>query len=818
MSTKTTDQILAEEYRNGAYPLNVLDNCDTILPKDRNPHVVKYSQLMVFAEPKGAQAKEPNYLIVQPHLLFKGGTSSNSEGTIQNTIKPLAKKILEDLQIDYVPKPDSKDINSIREFIKGRTGELESQTFSKRLTNTKSKISETLKETDKVINRHIGNLPKLDISDDEIRTKYKEWYNTLTKNSLHKRFAHWLENRLVDNSFLAKGKIDEKDIEDVLTQLFLPEKFQPFRSDHPHLALHAIYDQLWEPVGYSRGELLNTISLAPGEQLTLEMHFWDKATFKSEEEIQKEQEFRTSEKLSQRDTFTTAHEVSRKENSNMNFSLTVPIAEVPINFGGASITTDVTTNVKNASEKIRDRSTEASQTLKLNRKQRIEISREIGREEKQTRKIENTNRCHTLNCHYFEVMSNYILTTKLSSIQPCVLLQIPKFEITPKWVSCHAHILKEVMIDKSFLHGFDAADVLEVNSTLQAMRQRQRRSLDEMTDEEIKEDLTPIIDAYTILYEAAKRINDVAKVLEPQNLSPNMFGAIMYGYVEPDDFPRLLYIGSLTQRVRNTLREVWAYSHVSRYAMEILYRNINSTEFFPTPRFPTIGFDVRDVQISEYTVQTLQAWGIGRYSPKDEGLYTAINNAYEKITGNLITSTEETDSQVDSNLEIAKATVSYERLKCHIEDNILHYSQAILLREDRNQRFLRLQSYGLISRIIKNEIVGFLGDKAAYPIYNWEDVKHLLDMDKIEQEINSTNNSNTSTLITLPTPGTILEAMVGKCDACEDYIEKSRLLDLRSQEAKMLQEEFEAERRKLRIQSSPPDLSPFVPAPDENAG
>jgi hypothetical protein len=56
-------------------------------------------------------------------------------------------------------------------------------------------------------------------------------------------------------------------------------------------------------------------------------------------------------------------------------------------------------------------------------------------------------------------------------------------------------------------------------------------------------------------------------------------------------------------------------------------------------------------------------------------------------------------------------------------------------------------------------------------------------------------------------PGTVLEAMVGQCDACEDFIQKSREFDLRTQDAKARQEEAEADRRRLRLEAEPPDLS-----------
>lgn len=60
--------------------------------------------------------------------------------------------------------------------------------------------------------------------------------------------------------------------------------------------------------------------------------------------------------------------------------------------------------------------------------------------------------------------------------------------------------------------------------------------------------------------------------------------------------------------------------------------------------------------------------------------------------------------------------------------------------------------------------------------------------------------------MTLPTQGTVLESIVGDCDSCEDFIQQSRLIDLRVQEANARQKEQEANRQKLRLEQDPPLL------------
>src|SRR5205823_4581575 len=99
---------------------------------------------------------------------------------------------------------------------------------------------------------------------------------------------------------------------------------------------------------------------------------------------------------------------------------TIPIKAATVTLGGDA-STQVSNATKQTAEESQQRTTEAANTLKTTHKVNIEISRDTGREDKQTRRIVNTNRCHALTCHYFEVLTNYVVTVRLASLQPCLL-------------------------------------------------------------------------------------------------------------------------------------------------------------------------------------------------------------------------------------------------------------------------------------------------------------------------------------------------------------------------------------------------------------
>jgi len=215
--------------------------------------------------------------------------------------------------------------------------------------------------------------------------------------------------------------------------------------------------------------------------------------------------------------------------------------------------------------------------------------------------------------------------------------------------------------------------------------------------------------------------------------------------------------------------------------------------------------------IPEKLVDALLAWNILDYvdfAADDAGLYNAVKAAAARLDEIWeLTPTAEPGVVKEgfSTMEIAEAQTVFEQLKCHIEDNWIHYMQAIWVREHPDQRFLRLQNYGMVAAILDNDVLGFLGHKAAYPINNLEAVNRWIDFNEMKKTISIPPGE--PQLVTMPTHGTVLEAMVGACDACEDFIQQSRVIDLRVQEAKTKQEEAEAKRRDMRLEAQPPDLS-----------
>ena len=790
MSNSTAESEVKESIK-GAYKASELEDCNFILPIDRNPQVIRFIQQVLISNPdetiRGKATNEAKYLIIQPHRF----RDRDSEAIKNQIIKPLSERLIEKFNERGIKPQDRKG------------------------------VQEAL-------------IP------------------------------------LVQNGFISPSTLQIPDIREAiseaLTQSFLPSPYQPLPNQHPHLAVCAIFEQVWRHKGYTRGELINTISLAPGEQLTLEFHSWDKSTIKNEEELAQESEMRVSESLTERDSLTVVREMSKQMGARYAPNVSVSIPGVgTISGSGPDLSANINENLTKTTEQMRERTSEASQTLKNTRKMRIETSREVGREQKQTRTIANTNRCHTLNCHYFEVMSKYLVTTRLVDVLPCVLVPQIKPSISPAWVLCHEDVLRQALLSRTFLPGFDAARALET-CRLYSNRFACARLITvptpptgDLSDDVLVSLLDDILSPYLDLQNDVRGLlDDIWDVYIPDrpDFMVDFWGAIDWAVpvsivYRPERFRRILALAL----VYSDPATVNALQKLEQQRGKVSARNLLHS-FFSTVKPSNLQFEVVDRQavtrglealgIPKRLASAMTDWGLLDLVPDDAGLQQAVEAIDDRLaqaaTMNqmarmgpvhaLAPETTELPGIGDvggvrpgprpdlggvgvtagfSRMELAKVEVDFRQLKCHIEENRPHYDQAIWQRMHPDLRFQDLQEYyPAIAAIVRNEILGFVGDKAAYPVADFEEVdkwaKQVLDVsltdliDDIKKKYEEDYTPEPQ-LVTQSTQGAVLEAVVGQCDACEGFIQKSRLIDLRMQEAKAKQEESEANRFEKKVGS-----------------
>lgn len=778
MSTQAAEK-LAQGIADGTYVPSTIINCESRLEPDLNPHAVRFKQFVLLGSPRFdiRSPEPPEYLILRQ---FADDQPARRSAMLDRVVRPLSERLAADILADgrrpgaateAPPNPDDErvDVDRLRTFALARGIAGYEPGWSER----------------------------------DVRDAVRAWTRTELPQRASRRLRALERAGFAVRRRLAGDLTNLREkISDLLSALFLPDPYQPFEAPYPHLAMCATFEQVWKPCGYTRGELINTISLAPGEQLTVEVHSWDKRTSRTEEELLSESELRVVENLTARDSRTVSREVAKNFSSSLDAEGVIPIKAATVTLAG-NVSQSTSDTLRSTREQVRERTVQASNTLKTTRKLRIEVSREIGRERKQTHVISNTNRCNTLNCHFFEITANYLVTTRLLSVEPCLLLPGIVAEVTPEWVLAHEALLKEVLLSEVFLGGIEGARVLVTHEAFKEVKR-------DATNEEFGNHVGAILDAFKALNDSVAAIQAAAAdptAAEAQSEAGSQGQAAVVALAAAEEAQRVIYLARLRMNriAFNALLKL--QTDVEAFDAEDCLRNffaaVRPRSFVPHPTI-ALSSGLSLLGIDPPLFFALVGWGYTTYLPDDAGLYNSVKAAYAKLKAFDASDTQEDAQTGFSFMEVARAEVAFEQLKAHIADNWVHYAQAAWLRESADQRFVRIQAYGAVAGILANDILGFVGHKVAFGISNPDAFKAQVDLAGLAQSI--TVPEEAPRLITVPTQGTILEASLGSCYACDDFIKASRDEDLRLQRANAASAEAEALRRELRLQQSPPNL------------
>jgi hypothetical protein len=228
------------------------------------------------------------------------------------------------------------------------------------------------------------------------------------------------------------------------------------------------FAQRWTLKGYTRGELLNSIPLAPQEETTIEVFTWDRHKRDTEETTGEETESGADVVFSQKPSLETLHELTRKNgwSSTVEGKLTVPIAEGAGIEGGLSSTDqhDLNDTSKRTEGLVSDVTAKAASRLKTTRQSKVTEVVETGIESRTTRKIKNQNFVRTLTLDYFEVLASHDVSTALErdSIELCVLVDnLLPGPIDRYFVLQHEGVIRKVLRDATYKPGFGAARLLD---------------------------------------------------------------------------------------------------------------------------------------------------------------------------------------------------------------------------------------------------------------------------------------------------------------------------------------------------------------------
>lgn len=241
------------------------------------------------------------------------------------------------------------------------------------------------------------------------------------------------------------------------------------------LGLYLPFEQAWALQGYTRGRMVKSFSLAPGEEQTVEIFTWDRQKSALESSSTAEAEQTTEATGTRRDALDVSQDVARQTGFQMStggkvgFSV-AQVVNVDMN-QSINATTNTNDHATTASHSIAEATTRATGKVRSSRTVKVTESREFGSEERVTRKLRNTNAYHTLNVPFFEILANYRVTTAMRTNEVKLVVLMPDplqagtqpqdRRFSRSSVRQHERALRLALLDRELEPGFDAARLLD---------------------------------------------------------------------------------------------------------------------------------------------------------------------------------------------------------------------------------------------------------------------------------------------------------------------------------------------------------------------
>ncbi|MBA6223547.1 hypothetical protein H4J51_05465 [Colwellia sp. MB02u-18] len=242
--------------------------------------------------------------------------------------------------------------------------------------------------------------------------------------------------------------------------------------------------QIWKAAGFSLGDCLYSMPLAPCQEKQIAIVDWDRKETSARTEAQIVSEEITADIIRDRDITEIMHSSLNESlvanSSNSTSSTSAGIGGgiggfiAPVVFGvaggishsGASSKSNASQNsARNVSGSALNRLKDStSQSASSVRSQRSTVVQTIGQNESvnvQTEVIKNNNHCHAVTIEYFEVLKHYAIEQKLVDVQECLYVPLPMSLFDNQKVLRWRNTLKRAVYGKTLHRGFSAIERIE---------------------------------------------------------------------------------------------------------------------------------------------------------------------------------------------------------------------------------------------------------------------------------------------------------------------------------------------------------------------
>ena len=243
--------------------------------------------------------------------------------------------------------------------------------------------------------------------------------------------------------------------------------YQATTIAHGHLLT---FKQVWKADGYSLGDLVYSLPLAPGQKKQVVIFDWDRTQYGTRDEASREEEALDAFLSHNRDindiTSGTFSESLRGGSKSTTWgaatgggaALSGTIGafflgatgghSLGIGQGSSSAWQDASRKVSaQGLNQLRDQVQQGASAVRNQRSTVVQVQRETERFKVQTEVVANHNHCHALTVEYFEVLRHYAIEQQIAQVTECLFIPLLMGPFDDQKVLRWTDILRAALVD-----------------------------------------------------------------------------------------------------------------------------------------------------------------------------------------------------------------------------------------------------------------------------------------------------------------------------------------------------------------------------------
>lgn len=214
------------------------------------------------------------------------------------------------------------------------------------------------------------------------------------------------------------------------------------------------YESCYTPLGYSLGDLLHTLPLAPCESVNIGIKNWFREDYSSRSDVIDRSETLENQVIRSKNAHEFIKSKMSQHSFNVGISAAFKIKAAPIGvnlgyaFGSKKASAEMVQEINETQKQLSNAysSYKSLVVTETTQKETLEM---------RTRNVTNHNHCHSLTMMYYEVIQNLKVATSFLRSKEAVFVQYPTPCFTKNDVICNRHILREVLLDMKLLECLD---------------------------------------------------------------------------------------------------------------------------------------------------------------------------------------------------------------------------------------------------------------------------------------------------------------------------------------------------------------------------